>query len=132
MSAETTTISGFAHPPAIGHFLHYSSLLMEVMGVAVILIGSLVASAYFLRQCKRGQSLTEAFSAFRLHVARGILLGLEFLVAADIIGTVLVAPTMENVLILGVIVLMRTFLSYSLEIEIHGRFPWRAQEEKKE
>jgi uncharacterized membrane protein len=57
-------------------------------------------------------------------VARGILLGLEFLVAADIIGTVLVSPTMENVLILGMIVLIRTFLSYSLEIEIHGKPPW--------
>jgi hypothetical protein len=56
---------------------------------------------------------------------RSILLGLEFLVAADIIRTVAVQPSLENVTVLGLIVLIRTFLSFSLEVEIDGRWPWR-------
>ncbi|MFW5832871.1 MAG: DUF1622 domain-containing protein, partial [Pseudomonadota bacterium] len=59
-------------------------------------------------------------------LAHSILLGLEFLVAADIIGTVAVEPTIENLLVLGLIVLIRTFLSFALHIEISGRLPWRA------
>ncbi|HWT29829.1 MAG TPA: DUF1622 domain-containing protein, partial [Propylenella sp.] len=67
----------------------------------------------------------EAYHAFRTSLARGILLGLEFLVAADIIGTVAVEPTLQNLAVLGLIVLIRTFLSFSLQLEIEGRWPWQ-------
>ena len=63
----------------------------------------------------------------RRQVGRAILLGLEFLVAADIIGTVAVQPTLRSVSVLGLIVLVRTFLSMALEIEMEGRLPWRRQ-----
>jgi uncharacterized membrane protein len=72
----------------------------------------------------------EAFRSFRENLGRAILLGLEFLVAADIIGTVAVEPTLENLYVLGLIVLIRTFLSFSLEVEIDGRWPWRKGSEK--
>jgi len=62
---------------------------------------------------------------YRQDVGRAILLGLEFLIAGDIIRTVVVAPTLQNVLVLGVIVLIRTFLSLSLQLEIEGKLPWR-------
>ncbi len=65
------------------------------------------------------------YECFRADLGRGILLGLEFLVAADIIGTVAVTPTFESLGVLAAIVLIRTFLSFSLEVEIEGRWPWR-------
>jgi len=64
----------------------------------------------------------------RADLGRGILLGLELLVAADIIGTVAATPTLRSLAVLGLIVLIRTFLSFSLEVEIEGRLPWRAAE----
>jgi uncharacterized membrane protein len=67
------------------------------------------------------------YSLYRLDVGRAILLGLEFLIAGDIIRTVVVAPTLQNVLVLGVIVLIRTFLSLSLQLEIEGRLPWHRE-----
>jgi len=65
------------------------------------------------------------YSLYRQDVGRAILLGLEFLIAGDIIRTVVVAPTMQNVVVLGMIVLIRTFLSLSLQLEIEGKLPWR-------
>jgi uncharacterized membrane protein len=67
----------------------------------------------------------EAYHLFRSRLGRSILLGLELLVAADIIGTVAVEPTVHNLLVLGLIVLIRTFLSVSLEVEIDGYWPWQ-------
>ncbi len=69
-----------------------------------------------------------AFHRYRANLGRGILLGLEHLVAADIIGTVAVTPSFENLAVLGLIVLIRTFLSFSLEVEIEGHWPWRRSE----
>ena len=71
------------------------------------------------------QGAEQAYRVVRTVFGRSILLGLEFLVAADIIRTVAVEPSLENVAVLGVIVLIRTFLSFSLEVEIDGTLPWR-------
>ncbi len=68
------------------------------------------------------------YRTYRQDVGRAILLGLEFLVAGDIIRTVVVAPTLENVLVLGLIVLIRTFLSVALQLELEGRWPWQRGE----
>jgi len=78
---------------------------------------------------ERGDALADLRSNF----GRSILLGLEFLIAADIINTVAVTPTLQSVIVLGAIVLIRTFLSFSLELEIDGRWPWqrRAGEKRK-
>jgi uncharacterized membrane protein len=72
-----------------------------------------------------GQGAEEAYRIVRTVFGRSILLGLEFLVAADIIRTVAVQPSLQNVAVLGLIVLIRTFLSFSLEVEIDGRWPWQ-------
>jgi len=71
----------------------------------------------------------QPYRLFRQDLGRAILLGLEFLIAGDIIRTVVVAPTLENVLILGLIVLIRTFLSIALQLEVEGRWPWQHAEE---
>src|SRR5437588_12926430 len=72
------------------------------------------------------------YSLYRQDVGRAILLGLEFLIAGDIIRTVVVAPTLQNVVVLGLIVLIRTFLSLSLQLEIEGKLPWQREARRKD
>lgn len=102
-------------------YLHYVALAVEMLGIAVILTGIVFTSIRYIGQL----SQSSAFTTYRAGLGRSILLGLEFLVAADIIDTVTVEPTLNSVLILAVIVLIRTFLSMSLEVEIEGKFPWQ-------
>ncbi len=98
---------------------------VELAGVAIIATGCAVTLAMFLvALAKRGDS-TEAIVRFRSDLGRAILLGLEFLVAADIIHTVLVDLTLQSVAALAGIVAIRTLLSFSLETEIEGRWPWQ-------
>ncbi|MGO4193661.1 DUF1622 domain-containing protein [Arthrobacter sp. YAF17] len=105
---------------------------MDVAGVAIMVIGAVVSIPLALRGFQpRGQTPgAEPFSVYRSYrqlLGRSILLGLELLVAADIIRTVAVAPTYESVGVLAIIVLIRTFLSFSLELEITGRWPWQKE-----
>lgn len=96
---------------------------IDGLGVLIVVIGALLATGRFLvRTCTRDAS---AYRLFREEVGRSILLGLEFLIAGDIIRTVVVSPTLDNVIVLGVIVLIRTFLSITLEVELEGRWPWQ-------
>lgn len=82
----------------------------------------MVATVRLLVQRLKG--IGEYYRVYRQDLGRAILLGLEFLIAGDIIRTVAVAPTLQNVLVLGLIVLIRTFLSFSLQLEIEGKLPW--------
>jgi uncharacterized membrane protein len=96
---------------------------IDAAGVLVIVIGAFLATGRFL--FRRQEEPGNSYRFYRQDLGRAILLGLEFLVAGDIIRTVAVAPTMENVLILGLIVLVRTFLSMALQLEVEGRWPWQ-------
>nr|WP_280638898.1 DUF1622 domain-containing protein [Sphingomicrobium aestuariivivum] len=98
---------------------------IEIAGIATICIGIMVATILFIRACLTSNAHREAYEKFRANLGRGILLGLELLVAADIIFTVTAPLTWESVGLLGLIVLIRTFLSFSLETEIEGVVPWR-------
>ena len=106
----------------------------ELAGIAAIVLGALVALVRLalgvlgLRRANPMSASGEHMPAFRRTLGRSILAGLELLVAADIIRTVAVEPTLENVLVLGLIVLIRTFLSMSLEVEIEGKWPWQRAE----
>lgn len=97
---------------------------VEIGGVLMLVLTAVVATALMVRDW-RADGFTPAYQGYRRNLGRGILLGLEFLVIADIIGTVAVEPSFRNLGVLGVIVLIRTFLSFSLEVEIEGRFPWQ-------
>ncbi|KLK92583.1 hypothetical protein AA309_12790 [Microvirga vignae] len=113
--------------------LRLTTRLVELGGVAIIVLGTLSATITFLRQMLQGLSADNAYSLYRSNLGRAILLGLELLVAADIINTVAIEPSLQSVLILGGIVLIRTFLSCSLEVEIEGHWPWeryKAREKK--
>ncbi|MEF2553463.1 DUF1622 domain-containing protein [Aurantimonas sp. A2-1-M11] len=109
---------------ALGQALHWTTRGIEVAGILVIVIGTIGATITFLRQRFGGDS-SEAFHTFRSSLGRSILLGLEFLVAADIINTVAIEPTLDSLAVLAGIVLVRTFLSFALEVEIEGRWPWQ-------
>ncbi|RKH44002.1 DUF1622 domain-containing protein [Corallococcus llansteffanensis] len=99
--------------------------LMEGAGVGVMMLGALLAASRLFT--RRGTSYI--YRRLRLDLGRAILLGLEFLVAADILRTVSDQPTLNDVLVLGLIVLIRTFLSFTLEVELEGRWPWQQARE---
>ena len=96
----------------------------EVAGVGVLVVGSVLAFARFAVELFR-KPFDHAYEGVRQGVGRAILLGLEILIIADIVRTITIDPTLESAFALGVIVLVRTFLSFSLEIEIEGVVPWR-------
>ena len=121
------TIANPIAPQWFDAMLHWVSLAFEAAGVAVIVLAALGAGVVFAFQILRRERFQDTYHRFRTSLARGILLGLEFLVAADIIGTVAVEPTLRNLAVLGLIVLIRTFLSFSLEVEVEGRWPWQKQ-----
>lgn len=104
--------------------LRFTTRMIEVGGIAIIVLGALGATIAFLWQVLQGRTGDAAYGLYRSNLGRAILLGLEFLVAADIINTVAIEPTLQSLLILGGIILIRTFLSFSLEVEIEGRWPW--------
>jgi uncharacterized membrane protein len=97
----------------------------EVAAAAVLVLGLLLAFFLAARAYWRTGDGAVAYRTMRQVFGGVILLGLEILVAGDLIRTVAVEPTLENVIVLGLIVLIRTFLSFSLEIEINGVPPWR-------
>ena len=96
---------------------------IDAIGVAVIAGGALLAVFMTSRRIRREDG--GVYESFRRRLGRAILLGLEFLVAADIIRTVAVTPSGESVAVLGGIVLIRTFLSFSLQLEMTGAWPWQ-------
>ena len=100
---------------------------IELLAVAQIVLMIVYATAlYVVDRYLRGQDQRRVFNVYRTRLGQGLLLGLEILVAADVVRTVALAPTLANVLILGLLVVIRTFLSWSLVVELEGRWPWQA------
>jgi uncharacterized membrane protein len=99
---------------------------MEATGVIVVATGGAVAIAGFGRRLRDGEAFEAEAAVLRERLARATLLGLEFLVAADLIATITTVPTFKNLLMLTGIVLLRTFLSATLMLEVEGRWPWTA------
>jgi uncharacterized membrane protein len=96
----------------------------EIAGVGILVVGSLLAFVSAAAELRHG-GRRAAYQRARQNVGRAILLGLEILIIADIVLTITVDRTFESALTLGLIVLVRTFLSFSLEIELGGTLPWR-------
>jgi len=101
---------------------------IEGVGVLVMLVGASYSSVVFMRHFNRVPEGI-AYHTFRRQLGRSIILGLEFLIAGDIMQTIIVAATIENVAVLGLIILIRTFLSMTLHLEIEGRWPWQQAED---
>lgn len=108
-------------------FIRITAAALEVAGIGTIALGAVLSTVNgvygYLRQTEGGS----LYVAYRRQLSRAILLGLEFLVAADIIRTVAIEPTFTSVGVLAAIVLIRTFLSFTLEVEVSGRWPWSQQ-----
>jgi uncharacterized membrane protein len=103
---------------------------LELGGVLIIVGGIILSTAVFIRDSWRAGDFEPAYPPYRSNIGRGILLGLELLVGADIISTITAPLTIESVGLLAGIVLIRTFLSFSLETEIEGCWPWRRAEKE--
>jgi uncharacterized membrane protein len=96
---------------------------LEILGIAVIGIAFLYATIRALAQIK--QQRPDAYQRLKVFIGKALQLGLEFLVAADIIRTVTIEPTNEGIVSLGLLILVRTFLSWSITVEIEGCWPWQ-------
>ncbi|MFN3513094.1 MAG: DUF1622 domain-containing protein [Phenylobacterium sp.] len=111
--------------PDVLHFaLQACARALEIAGVGAIVFGVLAATAFFVRDGGRRTGWSEAYDHYRTNLGRAILIGLELLVGADIIATVTSPVTFESLGLLAMVVGIRTFLSFALETEIEGRWPW--------
>jgi len=111
--------------------IEWAALVIEILGATVIVAGVLKVAItrgtirYLFQLGKPG-----AYESYKHQLGKTLLLGLEFLVAGDVVRTVALDPTLNNVGVLGLLVLIRTFLSWSLTVEIEGRWPWQSQPEQ--
>ena len=105
------------------------SEVIDFTGVAIIALGALIGVIRCARDLLRQERRVDAYSRLRTFLGRSLLLGLEFLVAGDIIKTVAIEPTFDSVIVLAIIVLVRTVLSLSIDVEIDGRWPWQAAQQ---
>ncbi|MDN3495655.1 DUF1622 domain-containing protein [Planococcus sp. APC 4015] len=103
----------------------YVAVAFEALGAIAMIVGVVIAAALGVRSLMRGAGGAASFQVLRTTLGSAILLGLEVLVAADLIRTITSKPSLEDALILGLIVLIRTVLSMSIQIEIEGVLPWR-------
>ncbi|MBT3174807.1 MAG: DUF1622 domain-containing protein [Lentimicrobiaceae bacterium] len=104
-------------------YIEYVSNVVEAVGVITIFIGIIYSLIRYLISLNKHDSNT--FINLRHNIGKSILLGLEILIAADIMGTVVTDPTLDSVFVLGIIVIIRTVLSLSLQVELDGKFPWQ-------
>ena len=102
------------------------SEVIDFAGVAIIALGALIGVILCAQDLLRQERAVNAYRRLRTFLGRSLLLGLEFLVAGDIIKTVAIEPTFDSVIVLAIIVLVRTVLSLSIDVEIDGRWPWEA------
>lgn len=113
---------------SLDHIAATAGRMIELAGIAVLMAGAALACVAFAVRLLRRRSFRDAYHHLRADLGRAILLGLEFLVIADIIGTVAVEPTLQNLGVLAVIVAIRTLLSFALELEVSGHWPWQKAE----
>ncbi len=99
--------------------------VVEAVGAAIMVLGGFGAFAMFASQARHAHTLQGSYDGLRRNLGRCILLGLEVLIIADIVRTIIVDTTIESVAVLGAIVVIRILLSFALEVEIDGIWPWR-------
>jgi uncharacterized membrane protein len=107
----------------IGHWIRIIGIGIDMFGVVIIVVGIAWATSRFLRQHLEEQH----YDRYKIRIGRSLLLGLEMLVAADIVKTIAIEPSFMSLGVLAGLVVVRTFLSWTLVLEIEGRWPWRAE-----
>ena len=123
-SAQSAPDFGDADSP-LRSVAQWAVVLLEAAGIGVIVFGAAAATLHFAYRAARESFTMGRYHRYREHLGEVILLGLEFLVAADIVGTVALSLRIENVISLAAIIVVRTFLSFTLEVETTGYWPWQ-------
>jgi uncharacterized membrane protein len=111
-------------------WIEVAALVIEVLAVAIIVVAIFYSTFRFLVQAAARREIKEQYEQLKISLGRSLLLGLEILVAADIVRTVALEATLQSVAVLGLLVLIRTFLSWALVVEIEGRWPWQVRPER--
>lgn len=124
---ETGVQTGEVATTAITRWVEYTAMGIELLAVVIIVAVILTGTVLYVFRILAQQADVNTYRTYRHQVARALLLGLEILVAADVIRTIALEPTLQNVYILGLLVVIRTFLGWSLVIEIEERWPWQPQ-----
>jgi uncharacterized membrane protein len=112
-------IGNFSLAAEVADFIEITAIIVIAIGVAAAVVGAVMVGVQ--------AGWDPAFERFRRSMARGLLIGLDLLIAADIIKTVTLEPTLENISALGLLVVIRTFLSWALILESEGHWPWQHQ-----
>lgn len=120
-----TMISSSEMGKTILVWVEYTALFIEILAVGIIVVATIVALGRYLVQRFIRRTAEDHYHRLKVSLGKALLLGLEILVAADIVRTVALEATLESVIVLGLLVLIRTFLSWALVVEIEGRWPWR-------
>jgi uncharacterized membrane protein len=131
MSGEALTPTRDATVEGMLRWVEYAARGVEFLAVTIIVVAILMATLSYLSKIAARQADRGTYNDYRHKVGRALLLGLEILVAADIIRTVVLEPNLANVLVLGLLVLIRTFLSWALVLEIEERWPWQPRREER-
>lgn len=111
-------------------WIEICALVIEILAVVIIVAAIFYSTIRYLIQSGLRPRAAESYSQLKVSLGRSLLLGLEILVAADIVRTVALEATLQSVLVLGLLVLIRTFLSWALVVEIEGRWPWQPKSEQ--
>jgi len=111
--------------PDISLWIETISVAVDIVGISVILLGIAIGFLELLHGFLRHLQIPNRYDLLRIRIGRALLLGLEILVASDVIRTVALQPTLQNLLILGVLIVIRTVLSWTLFIDIENRWPWQ-------
>ena len=106
-------------------WIDYAALAIEVLAVVIIIVAIFGATLRYTFKAIVKRDDSELYTELKIRLGRALLLGLEILVAADIVRTVALEATVQSVIVLGMLVLIRTFLSWALIVEIEGRWPWQ-------
>ena len=114
----------------IAEWIEYAAFAIEILAVVIIVVAIFYSVGRYLYERARGEVADDPYADLKARLGGSMLLGLEILVAADIVRTVALDTTLESVAILGLLVLVRTFLSWSIDIELEGRWPWQGGRDK--
>jgi len=111
-------------------WIEYATLAIEVLAVTIIVVAIAGATIHYVYRGLKRHDAASTYRQYKTRLGKALMLGLEILIAADIVGTVALDATLESIVFLGLLVLIRTFLSWSLSVEIEGHWPWQPSREE--
>ena len=123
--ATLPSVMAVAAQSSVPAWIHEAAVIVDILAVAIIAVGILAALGRFLQRSVVQRAPGDHYHTLKVTLATTLLMGLEILVAADVIVTVALEATLESGLILGLLVVIRTFLIWSLVVEIEGHWPWQ-------